>query len=1117
MPDSLATRNPPLPEAAKGGRTIDAPLSPALALQLNLVCDRFEAAWKGAARGAPGPQIEEHLPAMPAGGVSVVLRHLLMLEIDYRRLRGERPTAAEYRDRFPTLSERVLREIFPAEPGKDAPASGANGSERPAGVAEPAAEVPDPETTVVTPAFEPQFRGQRYAIRRFHAKGGLGEVWLAEDAEVGRPVALKRLREGREHYKDRFLVEAQITGQLEHPGIVPVHDLGVDEAGRPFYVMSFIHGQTLREALQDYHTNTASGEAREVQFARLLDIFVKVCHAVAYAHHRGVVHRDLKPENIMLGPFGEALVLDWGMAKVCSQVEGVSGAAPVQPTYSSGSVETQDGMVLGSPAYMSPEAAEGRAAEADERTDVYLLGATLYHILTGLPPRQGRSHAEIVELARTMPPPLPRKVKADVPRALEAICMKAMAHRPPDRYASALELAADMERYLAGAPVSAYREPFLARAVRWCRRHRRALGRGAVAAVVLAVIVAGFALIRDARRERDAERLQAEELRRRDQAIRDLGTFQRLAEERYFHQENSTPTGELAVFFDPHHGQGAAQKALDLAERLGRELDELALVDERATLKREVYALLLLTAQNERAPNRQTAPAALERLERAAAVGGASRSYHRLRARCYGALGEEARAAEEKQRAEAATPTALDHYLQGEDFRVRAFDPLEKSDADFDAAPNYKLLRQAIAEYRRVLLLEPDHFWSHLQIGRCYLSLGQGPEAVEALGTCVALKPNRPWGYSARGHVLSRMGRDHYAEAAADLERALSLDGKFRPAILHRGLLAWLQGNDDAALADFEAVLEPPDDQRLVEAYYYCGLLHLRRKEYSDALKQFNKLAKENPNFRPVYLTRAQVLFLRGDDSRGLADLTAFLNLGRTTPFDPKDPQLRARRGRLLLHLVPKWGFSDAEKPAKLKLTWDELETARQQGYRSAELFDALGSVAQLRNDGDAALDAYTSALETAPPNLAVKVRTKRGWTYALYLKRPQYNAARDDFSAALRLDPAHADAHAGLGFVQARENVPGEALREAGLALGYGSDDYLILHNVACIYAELSRVEKSQAKALQDAAMDLLRRAVTLCRRAGDGHQETWNIQHDPSLKVLPQDFFDKLGAEDQ
>jgi hypothetical protein len=380
MPDSIATA--------------DVPLWPALALHVNEVCQRFEAAWKAAAPAAPGPRVEDHLPGTPPAALACLRRHLVLLDIDYRRLRGEQPGAAEYQARFPDLSRRDLAAALagPQHGGPAAPAP-------PAG--EQPGEAVEEVTTVLPPPFAPQLRSDRYLLQRFHARGGIGEIWVAEDVEIGRQVALKRLRPQHEGQQDRFLMEAQITGQLEHPGIVPVHDLGIDEQGRPFYVMSFIHGRTLQDTLEDYHKGTpAPGEARAVQFARLLEVFIKVCQAVAYAHHRGVVHRDLKPNNVMLGPFGEALLLDWGLAKV-SELPEASETSPVHLPPSSGSVQTQQGSILGTPAYMAPEMADGRGSDADERTDVYLLGATLYHLLTARRPRHGHSYSEGVELART--------------------------------------------------------------------------------------------------------------------------------------------------------------------------------------------------------------------------------------------------------------------------------------------------------------------------------------------------------------------------------------------------------------------------------------------------------------------------------------------------------------------------------------------------------------------------------------------------------------------------------------------------------------------------------------------------------------------------------------------
>ena len=241
------------------------PWSPAQALQMNEVCDRFEAAWKATPRGEAGPRIEEYLAGVPALDFALLLRDLVLLEIDYRRLRHERPTALKYEARFPSLSRQFLDEAFSEPACAPPPALAAEAlAAREPGEKEDAAPMFQ-ETAVLPPPFKPQLRSQRYVIRQFHAKGGIGEVWLADDAEIGRQVALKRLRKQREDQQDRFLMEAQITGQLEHPGIVPVHDLGVDEEGRPFYVMSFIHGRTLKEVIEEFHAGgPTSGEPRAI-------------------------------------------------------------------------------------------------------------------------------------------------------------------------------------------------------------------------------------------------------------------------------------------------------------------------------------------------------------------------------------------------------------------------------------------------------------------------------------------------------------------------------------------------------------------------------------------------------------------------------------------------------------------------------------------------------------------------------------------------------------------------------------------------------------------------------------------------------------------------------------
>jgi tetratricopeptide (TPR) repeat protein/tRNA A-37 threonylcarbamoyl transferase component Bud32 len=351
--------------------------------------------------------------------------------------------------------------------------------------------------------------GDRYRILRWHARGGIGEVYVARDEEIHRDVALKEIQDGladRAEIRSRFLLEAEVTGRLEHPGIVPVYSLGHHPDGRPFYAMRFIKGNSLRHAIDAFHADGGAGDpgGRVLELRMLLGRLVDVCNAIAYAHSRGVLHRDLKPANVMLGQYGETLVVDWGMAKAA----GRSGApedpieATLRPSSGSRPEQTRTGDKLGTPAYMSPEQAAGRVDQIGPASDVYSLGATLYCLLTGrIPFMDSDVYAVLQRVCQGDFPP-PRQIRADVPRPLEAICLKAMALRPEDRYPSARALADDLEHWLADEPVAAWREPAALRLARWGRRHRLLVTGATVASIVTAVALAiGTASIERQRRE----------------------------------------------------------------------------------------------------------------------------------------------------------------------------------------------------------------------------------------------------------------------------------------------------------------------------------------------------------------------------------------------------------------------------------------------------------------------------------------------------------------------------------------------------------------------------------------------------------------------------------------
>jgi serine/threonine protein kinase len=331
----------------------------------------------------------------------------------------------------------------------------------------------------------PDLTGTRYELAEPIGRGGMGAVYRVRDRELGRDLALKVLvaEQSGAEAGARLLEEARILARLEHPGIVPVHEVGTLPDGRLFYTMRLVHGSRLDRIV-------GSGAPLEDR----LRAFERLCEAVAFAHAHGVIHRDLKPENVMVGAFGEVLVMDWGVAKVRAAPDG--GAAPgVTPSRAAPPVAdrplsrdddftkgtaaaapragealpprrgaTAPGAVLGTPGYMAPEQARGDAAAADERSDVHALGAILWFLLSGRAPE-----------ASAGAPVAGRGDSTAIPPPIAAVCRKALAADPAERYVGARELADDVRRWLSGLPVAAHREGPLERVARLARRHRTAL------------------------------------------------------------------------------------------------------------------------------------------------------------------------------------------------------------------------------------------------------------------------------------------------------------------------------------------------------------------------------------------------------------------------------------------------------------------------------------------------------------------------------------------------------------------------------------------------------------------------------------------------------------------
>lgn len=423
----------------------------------------------------------------------------------------------------------------------------------------------------------------RYRPTAIHARGGLGAVFRAHDEELNRLVALKEIlpeHSANLRHQEKFVFEAKVTGSLEHPGIVPVYGLGRYQDNQPYYAMRFIRGRSFAKLIREFHEKNqhlATTIFLDRDFRSLLRRLIETCNAIHFAHEHGVLHRDIKPANVMIGNYGETLVVDWGLAKLIEDGDSPKMNQDQSTRIDiggSGSSRTRQGSIVGTPMYMSPEQAYAENERLDGRTDIYSLGAVLFHLVTGKNPIDGRTSVDVIRNVRDGKTQTMNDLVPTAPRALASICRRAMALQPADRYATAVALADDIDRWLSDDAVLAHvpHENVLERAGRLIRRYRSWTISGALALLMITGIsvVAGL-LVNQARKEE--QHAKEQERLAKIEAVE----FKQDAVERYRDSRNAIDTWLVqstdALQFFP--GTNAVRKrllerAIEDYERLAR-------------------------------------------------------------------------------------------------------------------------------------------------------------------------------------------------------------------------------------------------------------------------------------------------------------------------------------------------------------------------------------------------------------------------------------------------------------------------------------------------------------------------------------------------------------------
>ena len=937
--------------------------------------------------------------------------------------RDNRPPAGDPGEFDPTIDGN-RNAPPPPPPARRVPPAGGTGQVPPPSIDRtrpgtrpvPVPGVPPPATRRMAPprALEPS-GFDRYRIGEELGRGGLGVVQVALDSSLNREVAIKSiLRPDNRRAVEAFVEEAQITGQLEHPNIVPVHELGTDPQGRPYLAMKRVAGKTLREVIResfDRRRKDPSCAGREEQ--QLIDVFLRVCDAIRYAHSRGVLHRDLKPDNVMVGEFGEVLVMDWGLARPIG-FEGDDEEPAARPVVSDRRADstdvTRDGAVVGTPAWMPPEQAAGRIRDLDERADIYSLGAILYMIATGRAPFSGDSSTHIQQIladvvaGRFDRPGAAAGSRGRVSHELDAIVMKAMARKPAARYRDVAALQSDLAAWRAWQPITARRASLPERVVRWTRRHPKttlATSLLTVAGLVVAVLLFQLQATDQAKRLAEAERERADARSARALAEADANQQRaRLAEAASAAASGELEKAQALLIGEARSAQEATIRRFmaqwEGKKRRGVELDTFinsmsqaelstyyAAFDYYISTAAETGAKLTSVDWFWRAMLRQNSlhdlSGAIDDYTQAIRLDSEDGVLYLNRGNARSSIGD--------------FPGARDDLLRATQLLPNNANPIEGLAVAYARGGN---LPEAERVARQALQVSNGLASSHTILGGILLQQGKTIEALEHLDQALDTAPSAS-AFSHRAIANERLGRTE--NQLSDMDQAIRLSP------------------DNAAL------------------YYNRGLMLRRAGRNSDAIADLNRSIELEPSHGAL-LTRANIKAEQGDNTGAMADYNQAISMTDSAAARYSRASLYADIGEL----AP--AVADCQRAVEL-------------APDDPSAWYSLGNMHRLAGDPQAAIHDYSRALELDPAmeiaygNRAlakVKLRDFNGavidYTRAIALapERAQnycnrgnaktdigdYRAALDDFQLAIDRDPDYANAYFSRAVTHERlKDVP--------------------------------------------------------------------------------------------